>query len=63
MRWKQRECVCFIKILYRIFSTEEGAGGMGRAGRRHSALGVVQVRTKLKLATFPKIELAQKFIA
>ena len=36
---------------------------MGRAGRRHSALGVVQVRTKLKLATFPKIELAQKFIA
>ena len=36
---------------------------MKRAGRRHSALGVVQVRAKLKLASFPKIEFAQKFIA
>mgnify|MGYP007096468367 CR=1 FL=1 len=27
---------------------------MGRAGRRHSALGVAQVRAKLKLESFQK---------
>ena len=28
---------------------------MGRAGRRHTAIGVVQVRAKLKLASLPNI--------